>query len=675
MAERTNFEDEFRGLSGEEKRTWPSVTVPYGDKPIDHLRPGSEAHDRVRDYLLDRLEASERAMRAFYARWRINEMKLQAFISLPQWEKDLKAINDTGAPPKVTSVIIPYSMATISTIVTYHLHTFASRKPILQVGTYKDETVKSARNMETVLQYNADHTKLVRHLFHGFQDGQIYGFNVWRVPWIEEWGMRTRRTLQKKFSVFGKGLGRFIESKRQKELVYQGNGVISQDPFMFFPDPNVPMEDVNTKGEYVFWRSFEGKHSLLKLEADEVFKWVKETKADFPHGLVTAGAEESARALLSGGRPTPGFRDTNIPHKGSQYMQVDQGTVEIIPRELGLGESTRTQKWMFALLNKAQVIQAEPFDSDHDMHPVAVTEPYSLGYGFGHPGMVDFLHPLQDVISWLINSHMDNVRKVLNDVIIVDPSAIEMQDLKNPSPGKLIRLKRSAIGRDVRTIIQQLAVSDVTQNHMADAQIFIRMGQLLSAVGENVMGLQQAGGRKTATEVRSSMESATSRLAAQSRVLSSQGLVDLTKMWSLNVQQHVTEDFYLQVLGQEGAEDPIHITPDQLTGDFHYPVHDGTLPLDRIASFDIWKEVFQGVLQDQELRQNYSVPRLFEFIAELGGAKNIEAMRIGVQPDDEVEAGVQSGNVVPISQGGPSGLVNALGGGRPAGRAMGSMTS
>ena len=149
------------------------------------------------------------------------------------------------------------------------------------------------------------------------------------------------------------------------------------------------------------------------------------------------------------------------------------------------------------------------------MHPVSVAEPYELGYGFGNCGMMDYLTPIQDTISWFINSHIYNVRAALNNMLIVDPSMVEMQDLKNPEPGKLIRLKRAAYGQDVREALHQLQIFDVTQGHIDAAQMFVKLGQYLTGITDNMMGLQDEGGRKTAAEVRISSQAGASRLAAQ----------------------------------------------------------------------------------------------------------------------------------------------------------------
>ena len=73
---------------------------------------------------------------------------------------------------------------------------------------------------------------------------------------------------------------------------------------------------------------------------------------------------------------------------------------------------------------------------------------------------------------------------------------------------------------------------------------------------------------------------------------------------------------------------------------------------------DVWKEVLQGAMADPELRANYSIPRMFEFTAELAGARNIEGMRLQVQPQSDISAALQAGNLaLPPSLGNTPGVV------------------
>jgi len=652
------------GLGDLPKSEWPRVRVGEESRPIDRLRPKTVLHNTVKEYLLQRLRYSEDEMERFYARWEVNELKIQAYINLPDWEKALKELNDSGAPPKVTRVVIPYSFATISTITTFLLHVFAGRKPMFQIGTYKDETMEATQYMEQKLQYDSDHTRLVKQLWHFLQDTQTYGLGVLLNLWKVEVGQRTRRP-NREFEALDGGMVVRKTRERENIITYEGNEIVSLDPYLFFPDPSVSMSEVNKKGEYAFWRLYQGKHKLLRMQAQGQLKWVEHASE---HSRDRDNVR-SNRGLISRGRGIAGVPDSMVGTSVQHPYRVDQGTIDIIPNELGLSDSQRVEKWLFTILNEDQIVQAEPFDTDHDMHPVCVSEPYALGHGFGEPGMADYLAPLQDVISWFFNSHIDNVRKVLNDMLIVDPSQIEMQDLKNPEPGKLIRLKRAAFGQDVRGAVQQLQVQDVTSGHISDANEILRLGQLLSAVNDNILGVQDAGGRKTATEVRQSGEAGASRLAAQARIISSEAITDLTEMMTLNNQQFLSDEFYMRVAGKDAVEAK-NITPDLMVGDFNFPVHDGTLPMDRVALLDAWKEIFTVAVQDEQIRQAYSIPKIFEHIAELGGARNIESFRLTVMPDRAVQQQEQAGNAVPIGQQGqlPSGPPLGLNGGEERAR-------
>ena len=645
---------EEQGLSSDLTSSWPKLSKKELEQKPIKLLEDKTTHERVLTYLNERLRRSELSMSRFYGRWRVNEMKYQAFIDLPDWEKELKSLTDKGAPPKAVSIVVPYAFATISTVVTYLIQTFAGREPILPVKATKREFVNGARSMESVLSYNADHTHLIRHLFQYLSDVTVYGVGIMICQWKREEKMRT---LWKDTSTFGFGkmmLGSKQTKVREKQLVYEGNEISSIDPFMFFPDNRVPMAEVARRGEFVIWRTFEGKHFLLKMESQGTFKYVSK----IPRGQMPqndGSLNSSARGLLAGGENI-----SSQEANSADIYQIDQGSFEIIPAELGLGSERTPQKFIFTWVNKAQIVQAERLDLDHDMHPVAVSEPYSMGYGFGQPGLLDYMAPMQDLMSWLLNSHVDNVRTVLNNMIVVDPSRIEMQDIKEPGPGKLIRLKRAAYGTDVNAAIRQLDVRDVTGQHVNDFQLLMKLADMMGSVSDNLRGQQDRGGRKTATEVRTSADAGTSRLAMLAKRISAQGGVDLTEMMSLNIQQLLSDEFYLEVTGEEGQENPIRISPEMLVGDFNYPVHDGTLPVDKVAMLDVWKEILIGVMQDPELRQRFNIANIFKYVAELGGAKNIDQfmqegmpqMNMVPKGEEEIAAGAGAGNLMPIPQSG-----------------------
>jgi hypothetical protein len=622
------------------------------------MKPESDLHNRTLNYLLRRLQDSERAMSKFHGRWRTNEIRNQAWLDLRNYEKLIKEANEAGRPPKAVDIAIPYSFATLSTISTYLLQVFAGRRPNLHVGSYGPE-VENAMRMEIVLQYQCDHNRIIKEWWKWFNDMGLYGLGILINRWTIE---KAKRTMELTRPVMDLGSSTFRpeQFREQQDIVsYEGNKVFALDPFMFYPDPRVPMSEVNEKGEFVFWRTFEGKHLLKRQENRGLLKWVDHAPVSI--GTSTTGQLLSARALLSGGEPHAGGPWDWQMVSGTGNYQVDTCSIDIIPRELGIGHSERVEKWIFTILNRGQIVQAEMQMDDHDQHPVVVAEPYGMGYSFGSVGMSDYIGPIQDSMSWFLNSHMENVRTAINNMLVVDPHAVEMQDVRRPGPGKLIRLKKTALGRDVRTAVNQLPVVDITRGHIDSMQKFFDIGQKVSAVSENLLGLQDTGGRKTATEVRTSSEAAASRLAAIARVVSAQGMTALTHQMSLNTQQWMSQDFYVRVVGSDGAMYPIGIQRDQVAGDYYYPIHDGTLPLDKVAMLDIWRQILEGVLVDPELRQTYSVPKIFEFVAELGGAKNIKSFRVQQMDPGMIQQQAQQGNMAPIpGANGPSGLVNAV---------------
>ena len=610
----------------------PPPSVNAEPRPIDRLVPNSQLHNDVLAKLVGRLDYSERSMQAFYSRWNVNEKKVQAYINLPDYEKVLKEMTKAAEPPQIVSITVPYTYATIWTIVTYLVHTFCGQKPIFKIEANSGESVKPAANMELVLQYNADHTKLVAALFQWFLDDAMYGVGVTRTLWSVEKAKRTVWQAQPMVP----GLASSIQKVRMRveKVTYEGNSVVNVDPFLFFPDPRVPMSQVARNGEFVFWRSYEGKYNLKLEELAGNLKWV-DNIPELPRDTFGSSSSKSVRNKLVGGEGTPGDPNTR-DSRSEAFYQVDQGTVLLVPKQWGLGDGEVPEKWIFSIGNKGQIIQAEPFDADHSKHPVNVIESTTLGYGFGQPGTVDMLGPIQDSLSWFINSHIYNVRATLNNMWVVDPSMIEMQDLKRPTPGKLVRMKRSAYGQDVRAALSQLPVQDVTGGHITDMQLFMRMGDQLSAVNDNLRGIQSSGGRKTATEVRTSGEAGASRLAARARYISAQGLTDMAEMMSLNCQQYMSEAFFYQVVGKNGAMDSFLVNPPEVAGDFKYPVSDGSLPTDKVALLEVWKEIWMAVAQSPVLSQQYDQVGIFDYVAELGGAKNISQFKVQVQPDEQV---------------------------------------
>lgn len=630
----------------------PKWQKPADERPIDFLRPNTPQHQWVLDWVMHRVNYSAQRMSQFYPRWRMSEHLLQAYIALPEYERLLESTRATKKSPELpTQINVPFAWAQVNTIVTYLLHMFAGRKPIFTVGSNRAEQVNRAKNLEVLLQYNADVKRFARTLYFMLMDGETYGVCVVRSMWTTESKQRSviippRPELVNLMGQLGGGMPQGTR-ETQSYVSFEGNTCDNVDPFMFFPDPRVPMHEVNEKGEWVAWRAFEARHSLLKAEQRGQLKWVKNA-AEAQRDMFSQ-SNESARGMRALGEPQAGAYNDYGRGIHANY-QVDQGTFEASERDLGMGPSEVPKKWLITVLNGNQVVQCEPVETPHGKHPVVVVEPNSVGYAFGQLGTVDFVGPMQQLMSWFMTSHVENVRTAINNMLVVDPTKVEMQDLKRPGPGKIIRTKNAGFGlSDPKSAVYQLPVTDVTRGHMSDSQIFGRMAADLTGVSDNMRGLQDSGSRKTATEIRTSAESGASRLAAKGKIYSFMGISPMAEMWSMNYQNYLTQEFEMSVLGAAAqGQSSVLITPDSIQGDFTFPIHDGTLPIDKIGLLDVWKEIFQAVLADPQLRQSHDVVSMFDWIAQLGGAQNISSFKLNVVPQSQQQGALAGGQGVPL---------------------------
>jgi len=616
----------------------------YGADALDRLmRKGGKNHNKLLEAIKTQLNASQHEMSRFYDRWESNELRMQAHIDLRGKDALLRDQNNQGKQPSNIPIVIPYGYAAISTIVTYLTNVFASRKPIFTLGSYRGEDVYRAKNMENLLQFQADYMHLVGELWTQFNDVGTYGVGALKCSWdiIEE--MRTTRSGDQL------GLGQTLTTRAPK-VVYEGNNVDALDPFYFFPDPRVAMAKVATEGEFVYWRTFESRMALTR---NGDYQHVDKIKATPPRDKF---GTSSRRNHLARGKNLGELDTSNVLALDRDFVQVDQGTSWIIPKDFGLTDKTEPELWLFTVGNLSQIIEAVPFDMDHSTHPVAVAEPFGNGHGFGHACPADYMAPIQDEISWLLNSHKANVRTAINNQFVVDTSRVVWNDVINPGAGRLIRLKKTAMGSDVRTAIHQLPVQDFTRGHLADIDLMISLGDMILAVNENLRGQPGGGGRKTATETRISGQAAVSRMALTGRIISTQSMTKLGRMMSLNTQQWISPEFEFRVGGQDAANATIR--PIDVDGEFYFPIQDGTLPLDKLGILQTWEKIFLAAVQSPEINASHDVGRIFEYIAELGGATNIEDFRrqpaqdrsVALAPDEDLERERERGNVVPISQ-------------------------
>lgn len=633
---------------------------------IIHIPYGSEKHRRIVTAIKQRERMSKNEYSQVRRCYSDSEEAYRAYVKPTKNDAEREALRRAGKP-QYTTIYVPYTLAILWAAHTYWTSVFLGRNPVWQIIARHAEPHQHVQAVEAMLDYQVYTGGHMVPYYLWLMDAGKYGRGILGSYWAEEYSNVSRiETVEP--SLLGKTiLGAKPKRRRVTEQVpaYQGMRVYNVRPQDWRPDPRVPshrFQDGEFCGRFVEvgWNTVIKRHSL------GVYFNVKELAGRLK------GARSSERDLGSGELILPYGMDTLYTESGGRgsrgrgFIELLEMTIEIIPSEWELGKSNQPEKYVFTLANDDVLLSVHPLGELHDKFPFSQLEYELEAYSLNKRSMFEIGKPLNDTISWLFNSHMYNVRKVMNDTLFVDPSRYVMKDLQaTEQGGKLIRVKPEYYGEDVKSGVHQLQVVDVTREHMKDAEIAANMLMRLLGVNDAIMGMLAEGGRKTATEVRASSSFGVNRQKTICEWYSSQGFQPLADMMIASTQQHYDGEQQFRMagdlMGQQGA---LQVTPEMIAGQYNFVPVDGTLPVDKFALANLWKELYMGMREDPVLMQKYDMASIFGWIAQLGGIRNLAQFEI--QSPDDLARQVAAGNIVPI--GGEGGGPRTGGGGAgPAG--------
>lgn len=621
------------------------------------LKPGTPLHKRIRTGIRERKNLAKNRLADRYEGWRTVEDEAAAYIKETTESYKRRKKQEQGIP-EYRTVVFPFSVAIQLTALTYWTSVFLSRNPVFQFTSRNSSGQMKVQNMEAVVDYQINVGRGLVPLYVWLADAAKYGFGVVGIHWDETHTRVSKIERVEKLAFGAIPTGKFEEQRvTEQVLSYAGNRLYNIRPQDFFPDPRVSIVNFQ-KGEFCGRFLEVGWNTILKGQKSE----------DNPEGYFNiealrahrkkGAADRSGRDMGSERLPIPQDSNTPVDEITSDvgFVNLMEMHIELSPKEWGLGTSEYPERWVFTLAEDEIIIGARPLGEFHDQFPFATLLTEIEGHGVYTRSMLEMEKPLNDVLTWLLNSHFYNVRKALNDMFLVDPNKVEMRDLLDPAPGKLVRLKSSFGGTDVRSVLTQFPVVDVTQTHLRDMQMVMDVMQRTMGVNETVMGQVNPGGRKSATEIRSSSSFSINRMKALAEYMSAVGFQPLGEMFAQSTQQHLETELELRIAGRNlGQEEYVTINAQEIEGAFDFVPVDGTFPIDRFAQANLWRQIMVDMSTNPLLMQKYSPAKVFEWIAKLQGVRNLTQfentqpgmMGIEVQPDAQIQKGVQAGDLIP----------------------------
>jgi len=623
------------------------------------LRYGSAKHSKIADALVARVDYWEEQYTDKLDRLAKDDDIFTAYIKETDENAKRKQNREDGEP-EYTTVIVPYSYAALLSAHTYWTSVFLSRTPVHQFTGRHGEAEMSVQAIEALIDYQATVGALLSKYYVWLHDAPRYGYGVLCTYWDEE---RTRiSTITEEPQTFaGMPLigSKPRKVKRTQEVVsYQGNRAMNVHPSDFVVDPRVPIADYQ-RGEFCGRKVKLSWNDLVRGRAGGKYFNIDAAQKVGRISKTTSRDEYFGKDIV-----VPDEEDTSL---GGELGDIGtfEGVelwVDLIPKDWQLGSSDYPEKWIFTIIADKVLVEARPFEALHAKFPFHLLLNEVDGYSISPRSMLEILEPMNDALTWLLNSHMFNVRATLNNQFVYDPSRIVTKDLTRRGAGKLIRLKEAAYGTDVRSSIAQLPIGDVTQGHLRDMQIFTDLMNRASGVSDNLMSVLNSGGRKTATEVRQSNTAGLTRLKTHAEYWSATAFGPHAQILLQNTQQYYAMEQMLKIAGDLMEEARfINVTPEGIQGFYDFVPVDGTLPVDRYAQANLWKEILFGLYKAPDIAQQFDMGGIFTWMAQLAGLKNIKKFRVQTMPNQQAMQMAQAGNIIPMGGQGGGGQPGAQG--------------
>jgi len=184
----------------------------------------------------------------------------------------------------------------------------------------------------------------------------------------------------------------------------------------------------------------------------------------------------------------------------------------------------------------------------------------------------------------------------------------------------------------------------------------------ISGADQSMQGALRQGGpdRLTRTEFQGTRGSAISRLQRIAMLISMQFMQDIGTMYAVHTQQYMSKETYVKVVGRyqdqlQGMfnKKNVRVTPNDLAINYDTIVRDGSIPGGNFS--EAWVTLFSTIAQTPELYQQFDIFRIFMYIAQQLGAKNVEDFKkvasqtsVTTAPDEQVLNEAQKGNIVPL---------------------------
>lgn len=197
--------------------------------------------------------------------------------------------------------------------------------------------------------------------------------------------------------------------------------------------------------------------------------------------------------------------DTQVDIDGHELITI---WAFINPEQFGLDRSREDgsimELWKFRIVDSNWIISAEAMPEAIEL-PTYLTRMNQDEMGEAARSLAEHLRPFQRFISFLLNTHVEGIRKNVWGTKVYDPAAIDVSNIKSGETSGLLPLKKPG---DVRAAFQAMdSSSDTVQNIQTAGEFMNLMKQLFpnQAMPSQIAGMDRAVSSQVSAVLQGSM--------------------------------------------------------------------------------------------------------------------------------------------------------------------------
>lgn len=572
----------------------------------------SEGHTELLNFLRELVDESRSYMSSnYYSQWDTN---YDVYRGERAPDVSDKKARSRGEPVKM---VVPLTRSQIDTFVAFLYTLYTQRDAFFETVASGIEDEAASKIAESVLQRDLDkNTFTGDKLIQMLTDAGIYNLGVLKDGWTEEYASGDGTLVQNEN-------GEYVE---QKELIYAGTKLRTISPYKFFPDVRLPITRFQ-EGEYCASDDEYSYYQLSAMQADGMIAGLEHVP-----DMTNAGISTRRLSFSFDDYSRQSHARTSSSHSKPPYV-LTEVQVRLIPKEWDFlpDDSENCEQYVIWIANDARIVRAEPMGYGHKEFTYSALSLIADHKQFIGQSIADTIDKLQDAVTWFINARINSVRKVVQNLLVVDPSAIEMTDLQKRNP--VLRIKSSKQGLGVDRWIKQLNVNDVTTSNIQDAQILKGFAQETTGLTDNLMGQYNARGKSSATEARAANSNAVARIKMLANSAWQTTFRPLGRRMLANARQGMQEEQLVQIVGEInsqleafGIQQFMKVSSQNMEGTYDFVIYDGSLPSEKEFTANSLLEFMQMAMSNPTLAPQLGVDlrKVATEYFKLRGVTNVE---------------------------------------------------